>query len=745
MQIIQVKAKVQKQLFYNEDSMFGVYSFKPVSQDQPIQLDDMWGTFVVNGNCSKLKEGNEYSFTIKPTHTKKYGDGYSFVEFEQAKLDTVEAQQAYLKEVISETRANSLIKAYPNNMILDKIINNEIDLSKVKGIKEKTFQTILKQVNESYGLAQSIVELRDLHISGIQMKKLINHFGNQQLLIEKVRANIYVLTEVSGFGFSKIDKYAMNRGDDPNSPKRIKACIDYILKDAGNTNGHTRLTLESVKDKAIELLDIDVKLIYNVLQKVIDGDYKSLFSNGNVIALTKNLNCERKVAKELERIYKSFHKKRTYDLTTIESELGITYADEQKEAIELSTNSGVMLLTGRAGCGKTTVLTGIIQTFQYESYMSCALSGQAVKVLSGRGLKASTIHRMIMECKSNHDEEDEQPPKLHYDVVIIDEMSMVNIDLLLQVLVLIPDGTQLILVGDDGQLPPIGIGSPFADLIESNKYPHQQLTKVHRQAQKSGILSYANKVRDGIQINDYANYKKQTLGELKDFSLFPMYDKEDMLDLIIKICKSSYKHYGKDFIDNFQVLTAKKKGNGVTVDNLNIEIRKIFNETNMNKTKPFYNFYIGDRVIHNGNNKKATHYNSMNDYNSEDKSKSTTTIYNGSIGYITHIDMEEELVFIDFNDVDGIIAYGREDIDKISLAYAISAHRSQGQTIQNVLFTFDISAFMLLSKQLVYTGMTRASKKLVMVVENKALYKAIKTDLGNTRQTFLTSILKGEF
>lgn len=735
MQIIQIKAKVDKELFYNDDSLYGVYSFEPISNDQSITtINPMYNTFIVNGNCPKLTKGKEYSFSITPTHSKNYGDGYSFVEFEQSKLDTVESQQIYLREVIAKSYANALIQAYPNEMILDLIINNKINLDNVKGITNNIFETRIKnKVNASYGLAQSIVELRDLKVSGTQMKKLIEHFGNQEILIQKVKNNIYSLAEVSGFGFSKIDKYAMNRGDDPNSPKRIRACIDYILKDEGDKNGHTWLTVEYVKNKAIELLDIDVKLIYDILQNVINDKYKTLYSNGDVIALTKYINYERKVASELERISQSFTKKRTYDIQQIESKLRITYTEEQKNAIKLSTSSGVMILTGVAGSGKTASLMGIVETFKDESYISCALSGQAVKVLSGRGLEASTIHRLLAL------------EEFDYEVVIIDEMSMVSVDLLLQILKLIPNGTQLILLGDNEQLPPIGIGSPFADLINSGIYPHQQLTKVHRQAQKSGILNYANKVRDGEQINSYMNHKQQVLGELKDFVLVPMKNKEDIEEKVLRVCKASYKVYGKCFVEDFQILTAKKKGNGLSVDHLNTEIRKIFNEINMKNTKPLFNYYIGDRVIHNGNNKNANYYNSMIDYELDVHSSKETKIYNGSIGYIVFIDYEKESIFIDFNDVNGIVVYKKEDIGRISLAYVISVHRAQGIGIPNVLLTFDISAYNLLSKQLVYTGMTRASKKLVMIIENKALYKAIKTDLGNTRQTFLEPILKGEF
>lgn len=738
MQVIQVKAKMKREMYYKEATMFGAYSFAvPVHSDQPVKIDVKWNNFVVSGITSKLKVGKEYTFTMKIRTSGKYKGGYEFVEFSQPKLDTAEAQQDYLREVVAKSYAEALIKAYPDSRILDLIMEDKIDLSKVKGLGEKYFEDRVKaNVSESYGIAQAIVELRDLQVTGTQIKKLINHFGNQDILIEKVKSNIYSLTEVTGFGFSRIDEYALKRGDDPTSSKRIKACIDYILTSEGNNNGHVWLEMNHVMELAFELLKIETRLVSDVLTKAAEGKYKTLHVKGKCIALTKFVNYEKSIAKHLTRINDKYNTSRMIDYGKIETKVGIVYTEEQRNAIKLVSDKGVILLNGRAGTGKSATLIGMKESLVKEYYMACALSGQAVKVLSGRGIDAMTIHRMIAENADG---------KLDYDLVIIDEMSMVSIELFLQVLNLIPDGTQLILTGDIGQLPAIGIGSPFIDLINSGVYSHQELTVIHRQALKSGITKYANMVYDGKQINGYMDSGLSVLGELNDFKLLPFQDKTQILNTVLAICKNSYDKFGKDFIKDFIVLAVNKSRTELSVDNLNHHLRKIFNADNLSKYNEFKGFYKGDKVIHNGNNKDATNYDTYMDYELAPSKTKSTQVYNGSIGYIVEIDEKEGIIFIDFDDVDGIVAYKGEDIFKISLAYSITVHKSQGSAFKNVLLTFDYSAYKLLSKQLVYTGMTRAIETLVMIVENGALHKAIKTDLGHTRQTFLKELVKGEF
>lgn len=724
---IEVKAEVTYEMFYNKDSNFGVYSFRPVG-DSPIIVDDKYGTFVASGNCNKLKKGMVLEFIVEPTYNKRYGKGYGFVDFKLPHLNTVEKQQDYLKEVVAPTYADKLIQQYPNELILDLIVNDKVDVSTLKGIGESIYEKRIKnKVNEFYGIAHSVVALKDLKVTKKQITKLIEHFGSQELLVSTVENNIYSLCNVSGFGFKKVDDYAMKRGDSQESEERILAAIEYTIKEVTYGEGNSYITMTELKEHVSPILNIKIDLINKVLLNIKNNTESNMIIFEDKITLKSHYDTEKAIAKHLFRINSNYNKSRKIDIDVIESELDFNYTEEQRNFIKLTSENGVVILKGRAGTGKSATVVGYTKSLQSsESYIACALSGQAVKVLNGRGLSAATIHSLVINDSN-----------LPYDSVIIDEMSMVDNYLFLRVLELIPNGTQLILVGDIGQLPAIGVGSPYIDLIESNQFAFQDLTIIHRQALESGILEYANKVYDGEQITKYMGDTVAKYGVKEDFKLFSMTDKTSIIEMILKIVKLSVKKYGESFLDDFIVLTANKKNGVLSANNLNLELRRIFNKYNYENTTPIGNYYLGDKVIHNGNNREATH---LSELDCTDKDKKTTIVYNGSIGKIVKINTELSTVIIDFQDVDGYVEYEISDFNYISLAYAISCHRSQGIGIKNVLFTFDYGAYKLLSKNLVYTGMTRAIETLVMIVENAALHKAIKTDLSK-RNTLLSRFI----
>jgi ATP-dependent exoDNAse (exonuclease V) alpha subunit len=270
--------------------------------------------------------------------------------------------------------------------------------------------------------------------------------------------------------------------------------------------------------------------------------------------------------------------------------------------------------------------------------------------------------------------------------------------------------------------------------LHSNKLPQKELKQVHRQAAKSGILSSANEIREGRQIIDTSTVGKQVYGELKDFVLFPMEDKSVIQELVLDVCQT-FKD--KNNIEHFQVITALKSKGDLSVKTLNVELQKIFNDT----SKPFikrngYEYRVDDRIIQSGNNYEAGE-------------NFDISIFNGTIGKIIDLDKaktdkEKDRLYIQFEGIDEIICYEKEQIDQIELAYAISCHRSQGSTIPYTLFVFDYSAYILLSKQFVYTGITRASKGCVMVCENRAFRHAVRTDSSGKRNTFLLEMLMEE-
>src|SRR5690606_29491109 len=255
------------------------------------------------------------------------------------------------------------------------------------------------------------------------------------------------------------------------------------------------------------------------------------------------------------------------------------------------------------------------------------------------------------------------------------------------------------------------------------------LTIVHRQAQKSGILSTANTIRDGHQINERYDFERKQLGELKDFVLWPVQNKEYLKDIVIDICRA-YKN--KD-VNDFQVITGLKTRGDLSVKKLNVELQKVFNDIN----KPFikrggYEYRQGDKIIQNGNNYEAGE-------------RLDLSVFNGTLGRIERIDFDTKSdnhkIWIQFEGIEELVPYQKDELDIVELAYAITVHRSQGSTIKNVLFTFDYGSYMLLSRQFVYTGISRASKACVMLVENAALHHAIRTNHSGNRRTFLNDFL----
>ncbi|MFF3146763.1 AAA family ATPase [Streptomyces sp. NPDC057927] len=736
-EIIKVTAVVTKELYCVEGIPFKCYSFKLKESDQPLNIDPEWGTFVVTGNAPTLIKGKEYKFTVKPSKSKKYGDGYSFVEFPTEKLDSIGKQQEYLKQLITNKQYETIINAYPNVMILDYIVEGKLDVSKLKGIGEKNINGMKDKLNKYMVVAHALIELSDLGITPTSLESLVKHFGTQENLIQKVKSNIYSLTEVTYFGFKRVDEYALDRGDNPESVNRIKACFRYIIEQEGK-RGHTWISIEDITKQSLDLLNINLKVITDVLIELIKNENKVFFVIGEKVSLKKYYGYEKVIKQELDRIMNTYEQSHDIKIQDIEKELRITYTEEQRNAITLANEKGVILLNGKAGTGKTAVVTGIIKSLRNESYIACALSGQAVNVLKTRGVESSTIHRLLMSVDRKKGEQ------LDYDVVIVDESSMVNSDLFAQLLSIIKDGTRVILVGDDGQLPPIGLGAVFSDLLNHSDYPKQELNIVHRQAQQSGILSYANKVRNGEQINGYVNYTPQVLGDLQDFTLVPRRkeDRESLVELVVGNCVKSFAKHGQQWLRNMQVIVANKEKGNLSEYNLNIKLQQVFNPGQSKSIKSGkYSYKEGDKIIHNGNNPEAKLYVDYFEFELAPTTFKSIRLYNGSVGYIEKIDTSKKLVFLNFNDVEGLICYSVEEMMKVSLAYAITIHKSQGLGIPTVLMTFDFGAFTLLSKQLIYTGMTRASKQLVMICENGALHRAIKTDLSSSRRTFLPLFL----
>lgn len=750
-----IEVEVVREMYYNEESMYGIYACVPVTHNNEITLNK-FGNISLKGNSRRLSAGQTYKVEFEGAFSDDYGSYYKIIQVETEKLDTVESQDRFLKAILSETHFNSLKKAYPNELIVDLIMGDKIDIAKTKGIKEASLAKIKEKVKENASISILIAKLDDLEISVNAISKLVDHFKSPDAVINKINESIYNLCQVKYFGFLTVDKIAMKRGDDPTNKNRIEACFNYIIQN-NSKEGHTWMHMYDLLEKANDLLKIDEILVKDALsQLAMDG---TLYVDNERVASPHLRRQEHQIYKHLKRIhstYKLTHKddeQISERLKSIEKEQGFEFTDEQRNVILSGINHGVMVLNGGGGTGKTSTVKGIIDSLGTENYMTAALSGKAVRVLSQRNIKASTIHRML--AYKRHEFEFNEMFPLSYEAVVVDEASMIDIGLFLSVLRAIPDGCKLIIVGDSGQLPAIGSGDVLRDLLQTKEFPVYELTKIHRQAAKSGILSLANSVRSGKQITPYDSQSKTVHGELKDQVVISYADNNNLVSDIIKICKN-YKpkiNSDEDLLE-FQVLVANRERGELSVKSLNNKLQRVFNDM----SKPFlsrggYEYREGDKIIAIGNTYDLEPYEDVEEFKLDidkdfeyvmrktNKNKEKVTIYNGTMGIVK--DIYKNNLLIQFENIDGIIAIDAKDnLDKIDMAYAITVHRSQGSTIKNVIFALDFGAYKLLSRQLVYTAISRASGKCVILCQSNAMYTAIKNDASGNRRTFLADIIK---
>jgi exodeoxyribonuclease V alpha subunit len=731
---IEINVTVDKQLYYDEASMFGVYSFKANNNENAIYSRverNKFDTFVVSGDVPKLLKDKDYDMIIEPSENKRYGKGFSFVAVKGNKPESIEEQQSYLRAMLTERQAESIIEVYPNHKVLDMMKKDEFDYSKVKGIGKPTYEKIKSYLMKNMDIQEAIVELSKLGVKFKAMKKLIEHFGSASLVVQKVKENIYNLCVADGFGFKKVDEYALNRGDSKTNKNRIQAAIKYILEQDA-VSGHSWMSVSGLENEMFELLQIESKYIEEGIE-LAKEDSEFYFVEDRV-ALKKNYNVEKNVMKKLNKLMQHNIKTNQVNpskaIQSLEEELEVSYTDEQKNAIQMAIENNVLILNGKGGVGKSFTVKAILKALEDYKYCCCALSGKASKILADHGLVSMTIHRMLGIDKDGFKYNGKN--RLPYDIIVLDEASMVNGTLFNALLSAIKDDGKIIIVGDLGQLSPIGCSNIFYDLLKAQKFPQQELTLVHRQAQKSGILSTANLIRDGKQINGRYNYENQVVGELKDMLIMPVQNKESLFDLVIEICE---KYKGKNYLD-FQVITGLKDRGDISVLKLNLALQKIFNphfDTSETIKIGRYEFKLGDKVIQNGNNYEAGEFGNL-------------SVFNGTLGVIKKMELDKSdkklhKIWIDFDGIDETVLYTKEDLAKTELAYAITCHRSQGSTIPHVLFVFDYASYMLLSKEFVYTGITRSSKGCVMLCENAALHHAIQTSHSDKRRTFLYDML----
>ncbi|PAV30195.1 hypothetical protein CIL05_06935 [Virgibacillus profundi] len=734
-EIMELNVTIKRKLYHSTENMWGVFAAIP-NNNRTIELNS-FGNIAISGNTADLLEGNDYNIIVEPNDHPKYGKGFTILSVEAKRPETIKEQQDYVKALITDKQYESIIKVYPNHKLLDMFDNDEIDYTKIHGIGESTYDKIKGKLVNNLEIQEALVELKEFDITYEATKRLINHFGSASALVQSVRNNVYNLCAADNFGFKKVDSYAMHRGDDPTSPHRIESAIRYTLEQDASS-GHSWISRRELIEQLEEMLKIEESYIMNTIEELENSGVKetNLYIKDNKVALYKNYYFEKTIKDKLMSMLNESCPTSKVNSTDViakqEEQGGFEFTDEQRNAIQLAIDNNVLAINGKGGVGKTFSIKGVLKALKDYSYMTTALSGKATRVLASHGLESMTIHRMLGIDKYGkfiHNDKFNLP----YDIVVLDESSMANNFLIYSVVIALKPGAKMIFVGDNGQLPSIGTGAVYDSILNEGRdiIPQQELTKIQRQAAKSGIILAANDIREGRHITDKYNYKQETLGELRDMTTIPVDKETDITDMILSICE---RNKNADLFE-FQVLTGLRERGELSVKDLNIELQKVFNDTD----KPFisrggYDYRVGDKVIHNGNN-----------YEAGESGK--VKIYNGTLGRIVAIEFDDDKtrqnhsVHFQFEDIDEIIIYDMSEMINVELAYAITVHKSQGSSIKQVIFTFDFSAYLLLSREFVYTGITRASEGCIMIAENNALHYAIEQTAGGSRRTFLGDML----
>lgn len=607
---------------------------------------------------------------------------------------------------------------------LEIIAKSPNELLKVPGIGKKTAEKISTSYLEQSELTEIMVWLENHGISNTYAGKIFAKYGS--FAIDIMEKDIYRLfQDIEGIGFLTADKLAFNLGIQREDKRRIISGIDYALMQLCN-NGHCCIPEMALVDKTAKILQVNNQIIFTILKERIDnGSLNTEVVGGETLIYPPYLYyAEKKVATRLLQLQQATEPLSEDNLSLFikvwEKDNQIQLAQKQKEAIKACLHHGVLVLTGGPGTGKTTVIKGILSILKAQGLKIrlAAPTGRAAKRLSETtGQKALTIHRLL---EANNLAQDDNlqlgfskdiDDQLDADVIILDEVSMVDIVLMHHFLNAVPDGCRIILVGDTDQLPAVGPGSVLKDIIRSQKIPAIRLDEIFRQAQTSMIIQNAHIINAGR----LPDLRKQ----YSDFVFYELNDDTSITQKILDLCTKDLPHEGFDVLKDVQVLSPMHRFL-CGVENLNLMLQEQLNpKKNQDELKySSQTFRVGDKVMHIRNNYQKN-------------------VFNGDIGFIQ--DINNEKLTVDY--FDHIVTYEKNELNELTLAYASSVHKSQGSEYKVVIIPLSTSHYIMLQRNLLYTAITRAKQKVIIIGSKKALMTAIQSNRTQKRYTLLAERL----
>ena len=752
-----------------EDNKYGIVKWNVLSViEGDVEMDKNDITTITGTYEEEIDPTKNYTILAKEVIHEKYGKQYELLFIgEVLNLSSIGHQKAFLSTFLSEGQITEMYKIFDNP--LKVIQEHDIEsLKKVHGVGNYIGNCIVERFEECKDNCALYVELDGLGLTPKFIQKLIGKYKNPNTVIQIVKENPYRLSfDIEGIGFKTADSIALKQGISPTSPERIKGYINYLLTELGE-NGNSYVTSGELtsyifdqfggKDNILEIYyDENDNVVGNnigtAIDDLIEKDILRIDNNESKsmrkVYLKKYWELENEIATHLKRLAKA-ENKFVYDdweqvIKEQENKQGWTFTAEQKNGIKLGLDNQICFITGGAGTGKSSLVSGILESLKNYSFAQTALAGKAsARLQEVTGKEGYTIHRLL-GFKPPHEFKFNEDNPLPYDIIILDEISLVGGEIFLSLLKAIPDGTKLIILGDMGQLESIGCMNLAHDLYESSFIPTVELKEIHRQAQKSGIVLASKAIREKEELFQDKFEGELVLGELQDmyFEINP--NRQEIKSDVIEQFKKWYNNdIVKDIMD-IQILAPVKKRGDASVFNLNQEVQEFLNPSQPlykkelkievdKQSKEDKSFILreGDKVMCIKNNYKL--------FNTQEQE---AEVFNGWTGILKEIDVYQECAHIYFPIINDTIIFPMSDLKKdIILGYASTVHKFQGSSAKVVIGVLDYSTPPnMRTKELLYTAITRAELIGVIVGQAKAINEAIENSGISDKNTFLVDLL----
>ena len=719
---------IEEVVYHNEENGYTVLILECENEEEPI---------TAVGELPFAAEGERISAMGRWTVHATYGRQFRIEYYEKELPEGKEAMLRYLSsrsvKGIGPATAQKIVEVFGEETF-EVIEKNPEFLTRINGISAKKAREIGEHFRAQFGM-RSVMMFTSRFFGAALSVKIYKKWGCAAEQI--IRRNPYLLCkEIDGIGFEKADKVALELGCAENDPARVEAGILYVLSYHASQNGHTFIPRDKLLPTVSQLLTVDEDRCEEAADRLIaEGELTAVASGKRqCLYITSYYEAEKYIARKMQVLEQTAYMPPVSDVTReiaiIEAESGLQYATMQKKAIISALRSGVMILTGGPGTGKTTVIRALIRIFeQLDMKVSLAApTGRAAKRMSeATGHEAKTVHRLLEAEFGGADTrfQRNEDNLLDEEVFIIDETSMVDTLLMCALLKAIKPGSRLILIGDADQLPSVGAGNVLADCIESQVITTVALKEIFRQAKESRIVTNAHAINKGElpYLNDQDN----------DFFFVKRENEEEIAPTVVSLWHTRLPaSYGKEVLGQIQVITPSRKGPAGT-ENLNVRLQAVLNPPAPHKAQmPFRGrvFREGDKVMQIKNNYDIPWVKGK---------KEGSGVFNGDIGYIERVSFHEQQILVRYED--RVATYDFSMAEELDHAYAVTVHKSQGSEYPIVILPVYSYAPRLLTRELLYTAVTRAQKMVVLVGNERAVQTMVENSRRPMRYTGLAAAL----